>query len=84
MSYLENMLFLFHKKYFSEICLIFEWIRSKNFFSKFQQNFCFVLFPRHKVRIKSIQKMFLEQQFTQACMYYSVIQSKAFSSLSSL
>ena len=78
------MLSLFQKKILHYSLCPFELISLKYFQNFLVLCFCFVLFSSHKVRIKSIHKFFLEQHFTLACIYYSVIWSKTFSSLSGL
>ena len=78
------MLSLFQKKILHYSLCPFELISLKYFQNFLVLCFCFVLFSSHKVRIKSIHKFFLEQRFMPACMYYSGIQSKTFSSLSGL
>ena len=78
MSYPKNMLFLFRKKYFSAICLFLEWILSK----KYSQNSIKTMLTI-SWEFESSQSInaFLERHFTQACIYYSVIQSKTFLSV---
>ena len=66
------------KKCFSAIHLIFEWIYSKDILN-IQTKQCWELAERFELS-QSINN-FLKQHFTQACIYYSVIQSKTFLSL---
>ena len=63
MSYPKNMLFPFHKKYFTSIYSFFEWIPLKKFSKILGSMFCFVLFTNHKVRIKSIHKQLFKTAF---------------------